>query len=221
MSTTSPSGEAAAAGSSEPTVGPEITSVLTSADATATQRVQHLSFVQQARIARQTRTVASVTAQYGAGSPQAKAAQDAVTATRATDTRVVTAKQQLATKAPIVGDSFALQGRVFDSQMQPAEGYTVFLVDAQNTYQTDYGFAYTDKTGYFLLRYGGKPPSGTPTPLFVSIADASAKPIFRGPNAFLPTPGRATYRAITLPAGAQPIGNPPPDVRKTGFPPPK
>ena len=50
-------------------------------------------------------------------------------------------------------NGWALHGRVFNTQLQPISGLTVFLVDASKTYQQAYGFAYTDDTGYFLLNY--------------------------------------------------------------------
>jgi hypothetical protein len=49
--------------------------------------------VHQARLAQLTRTAASITARYGAGSPQATAAEAKVTASKATIARVATVSQ--------------------------------------------------------------------------------------------------------------------------------
>jgi hypothetical protein len=141
----------------------------------------------------------------------------------------------------VAANGWALHGRVFDAQLAPASGYTVFLVDKSKTYQQAYGFAYTDSTGYFLLNYAGsakasgeKPAAasgGTPSKaapqaaaaleLFVEVVDTKAQPVFLSTTAFQPVIGRATYQNIALSAGQQPIGDPPPEIRRVAMPPDK
>jgi hypothetical protein len=230
MTTIPPTEESVNAASTAGGLEGEVQSALASADATATSRIQTLSLVQQARTSRLTRSAANATAQYGAESAQAKAAQAAVTASNATNARVLIAKQQLATPAPPVSATgWALHGRVFDAQLQPLADHTVFLADPQNSYQSAYGFAYTDNTGYFLLGSESAPSTegqngaaqAQSPQLFVSIVNPDAQPVYVGKTAFEPSIGRATYQEIALPGGAKPIGDPPAAVRSTGFPPPQ
>lgn len=135
-----------------------VASELGTADSTATQAVQLLSNINNARLAQQTRAAASATARFGASSPQAVAAEAAVTASKATVVRVAILNQQVSAATPQVSATgWALYGHVYNAQLQPVSAYTVFLVDAKNAYQSAYGFTYTDSTGYFLISFAGAP----------------------------------------------------------------
>lgn len=204
----------------------QITSGLISADGVATQSIADLKLVHGARVAHLTRTAAFLEAKYGANDPRVKEAQDAVAAEKVTVARVSMVHQQVSTPAPQVANTgWALHGRVFDAQMQPVAGYTVFLVDAQKNYQQAYGFAYTDNTGYFLINYPGAQATqsaavGAAAPqLFVAIVDASAQPVYLSTRTFQPTIAMASYQNI-LPGG-KPIGDPPPEIRDVAIPSPK
>jgi hypothetical protein len=200
----------------------EFSTALASADANAAQSVHSLQQVHQARLSLLTRAAASLKTQYGADDPRVRAAQSAVTATTATVGRISLVNQQLTTAVPQVpANGWVLCGRVFDAQTKPLSRYTVFLVDSQNAYQEAYGFAYTDDSGYFLLSHVGtnaKASSHTVTPLFVEIANTKGLPIYLGTTALQPAPGSATYQNITIPAGAQPIGDPPAAIRSVAIP---
>jgi len=217
-------------------ISSDVTTALSAADTTASQRVQTLSLVHQARLAQLTRTVASITARYGAGSPQAAAAEAKVTASKATIARVATVSQQVSVATPQVSATgWTLYGHVYNAQLQPVSAYTVFLVDAKKAYQSAYGFSYTDSTGYFLISFAGDPESSQsptqqssqPPPaasqtlpqLFIEIANSNALPVYLSTTAFQPTLGTATYQNITLPAGEAPIGDPPPEIRRIALPP--
>jgi hypothetical protein len=217
MSTQSP-------GSTAPPTAAQFTATLTTelagADASAAATTQNLKLVQQAKVSQLTRTAAALKAQYGASDARTVAAEAAVTAGNATVARIGVTSQQAATPAPAVAATgWALQGRVYDAQLQPAPQVTVFLVDATKTYQQQYGFAYTDATGYFLINYA--PPTGqaaqTP-PLYVEIADAKGEPVYLATAPFQPAAGSTTYQDISLAAGAQPLGDPPPAIRKVAIP---
>ena len=213
-------------------LGAEITTSLATADTTAAQRIQSLQWVQQARVSQLTRTAAALKAQYGASDPGVVAAEAAVAATQLTAARVGMAQLQTATAGPQVSaNGWALHGRVFNTQLQPVSGLTVFLVDASKAYQQAYGFAYTDDTGYFLLNYPGGSAAThdrsaaaakqTAAPeLFVEVADAKGKPVYLGTAEFQPVPGVATYQNITLSSGNAPIGDPPASIRKVAIPKP-
>lgn len=210
-------------------LGTEVTNALASADMMAAQRLQNLQWLHQARVSLLTRTAAALKTQYGANDPGVKAAEGAVAAETLTAGRIGMVQQQAATADPQVSASgWALHGRVFNAQLQPVSGFTVFLVDASKTYQQAYGFAYTDDTGYFLLNYAGpdsatqnksaKQAAAAAPDLFVEVADAKAQPVYLSTTAFQPAPGSATYQNITLSPGNASIGDPPEQIRNVAIP---
>lgn len=197
-----------------------LTTTLAEADRSSAATVANLKLVHQAKLSQLTRTAAALKAQYGASDSRTVAAEAAVTAGTATVARLGVASQQTATPAPTVAATgWALQGRVYDAQLQPAAQLTVFLVDSKKAFQPQYGFAYTDATGYFLINYA--PPAGqaaqTP-PLYVEIANAQAEPVYLATNAFQPAAGSTTYQNITLAAGKKPLGDPPAEIKKIALP---
>jgi hypothetical protein len=214
--------------------------VVSAADAQAAAADAGLGLVQQARLSNQNRAFTLAAATYGRESPQAKAAAQAVTATTAAAQRLAVVRQRLDTPAPTVAAAgWALQGRVYSSDLKPQAGHVVFLVDAQKNYLSEYGFAYTDETGYFLLSFGGAgaaqkaaaatsaaepaAAAGTanaaaPVQLFLEIADAKANPVLLSQTPFVPVAGSASYQAVTLPAGGKPLGDPTPAIRNIAFP---
>jgi hypothetical protein len=207
----------------------QISNGLTTADDSAAQGMRTLKLVHQSRVAHLTRTAAFLTKKYGADDPRAKDAQAAVSAEKVTVARVSVAHQQVSTPAPEVSTTgWALHGRVFDAQLKPVTGHTVFLVDSSKTYQQTYGFAYTDDTGYFQLNYAGsdaasrdKSAAATQAPaadLFIGIVNEKALPVHVSTTPFQPVESAATYQNITVPGGDKPIGNPPPEIRGIAFP---
>ena len=219
MSTSPQSSETANAASTADFTQP-LNAALAAADSSAAQAVQTLKLVHQARVSQLTRSAAALKAQYGASDPKVITAEAAVTAGAATVARISMASQQTATPAPAVAAAgWALQGRVYNAQLQPVAGLTVFLVDNQKAYQEQYGFAYTDGTGYFLINYA--PPAGaaaTAITLYVEIANQKGEPIYLGTAAFQPAAGSTSYQNITLPAGEKPLGDPPPEIRRIALP---
>ena len=193
------------------------------ADTLSSSTLQQLSQVQQARVTRLSRTANAAVAQYGATSAQAVQAQASVAATKVQVARLVVAGQQASTPAPTVAaDGWALQGRVYDSNLSPLASYSVYLVDSQKNYLSAYGFAYTDSTGYFLINYApaSAPASGASTPpMFISVADAKGNPVYLSATAFVPTQGSAVYQTINLPAGGAELGDPPAAVKAVALPP--
>jgi hypothetical protein len=197
-----------------------LTTTLAQADSSSSATTANLKLVHQAKLSQLARTAAALKAQYGASDSRTVAAEAAVTAGNATVARLGVASQQTATPAPTVAATgWALQGRVYDAQLQPAAQLTVFLVDSKKAFQSQYGFAYTDATGYFLINYA--PPAGqaaqTP-PLYVEIANAQAEPVYLATSAFQPAAGSTTYQNISLVAGKKPLGDPPAEIKKIAMP---
>ncbi|MGD0830502.1 MAG: DUF6519 domain-containing protein [Terracidiphilus sp.] len=190
-------------------------------DTVSTSRVQQLSLTHQARIAQYTRIASVVTAQSGSTSPQAVAANAVVAASQTTVARIAMIKRQVSASAPAVAAAgWALYGAVYNSSNAPVSAYSLYFVDATNTYQNTFGIAYTAADGSFQLVYAGPPAGQTAptTPLFVQVCNASGDPVYTSPTAFSPTVGAATYQVITLPAGEKPIGKLPIVFRDVAIP---
>lgn len=134
----------------------------TSANQLSTAGSSMTALVQAARVSGLKRAAAAAVATYGADSTEATAAKQAVTTAQAKTGQLQIVSQKAATTPPTVASTgWALHGRVYDANLNPQERYTVFMVDAQNNYIGDYGFSYTDSTGYFLLQYKGADTSGS------------------------------------------------------------
>jgi len=143
-------------------ISESLTSTLFSADSAAAQSVQALTLIQQARVTQLSRTAANLKAQFGANDAGVKAAEAAAGAAASTAARVAIVQQEINTASPQApAKGFVLNGRVYDSNLQPLPGMTVFLVDGNNTYLRQFGFEYTDDTGYFQIVVsdaGNRPP---------------------------------------------------------------
>jgi len=214
--------------------------LLASADKIAAEAVQHLGLVKQARVAQLTRVATTATATYGAGSTQATAAQSEVAATQISVSRIAVVHQQATTPEPTVTKTgWALHGRVYDTNLKPLTGYSVFLVDGQKKYLSAYGYAYTDRTGYFVINYSGSPavgsanqggeqgtiepsqPATSAGDLYLQVVNANAEPVYLSATAFQPHVGSATYQVVKLPAGEPKLGDLPSAVRNVVMPKPE
>jgi hypothetical protein len=197
----------------------QLKSALTSADNAVLQGIQNLQSVHQARLAQANRTVAALKAQYGADDPRVKAAEAAVVARTTTIGRISMVQQQLVVPAVQVAPAgWALQGRVLDSNLQPLARFTVFLVDANKDFLKQYGFAYTDATGNFVLNYAGDAKGTAAPPLFIEVVDTQANPVYLSSTQFVPVPGVTSFQNIVLAPGSQPIGDPTDAIRAVAMP---
>ncbi|MGB6723047.1 MAG: hypothetical protein WBE72_19780 [Terracidiphilus sp.] len=198
----------------------QINTEVTAADSAAAGSVQNLGLVHQARVSLLTRSAAALKATYAASDPRVVKAEAAVTAGNATVARISVASQQAATTAPTVAATgWALHGRIYDAQLKPSGQLTVYLVDKTKAYQREYGFAYTDSTGYFLINYAPAAGQAAATPqLYVAIANTKAEPVYLAATAFQPAAGSTTYQNISLAAGEKPLGDPPAEIRKIAIP---
>jgi len=124
-----------------------------------------------------------------------------------------------AAQAPQSG--WVLQGRVLDADLKPQARFTVFFVDDKKAFLRQYGFAYTDQTGYFELQFAStssQPDAPAPTPLFIEVVNTDANPVYLSPSPLQPQVGAASFVNIVLPPGGEPIGDPPPEIRSIALP---
>ena len=212
------SSNAAELNSSAAQIGEKLTATLSSADSAAAQSAQALTLVHQARLTQLSRTAATLKAQYGANNTGVKSAEAAVNAGATVVARVAMVQQELGTAAPpVAANGFVLHGRVYDSLFQPQSNMTVFLVDATNTYQQQFGFAYTDETGYFMINAADSELANA-KPVFLQVADNKSRPVYLSSSPLEPMPDSALYLKIILTAGGKPIGDPPKAIRGTALP---
>ncbi len=130
--------------------------LVTSASQLSTAGTSMSALVQTARLSGLKRAASAAVATYGADSTEAASANQAVTTAQARTAQLQVVSQKASTAPPVVASAgWVLHGRVYDANLNPQEQCTVFMVDAQNNYIGDYGFSYTDATGYFILRYPG------------------------------------------------------------------
>jgi hypothetical protein len=189
---------------------------LASADAGSSKTIQNLKMVHNARLSQLKRTADTLKKQLGLEDPSVKAAEAAVNVGSAKIARISVVHQELDTPTPqVAADGWALHGRVYSADLKPLAKYTVFLVDSQKTYQEAYGFAYTDDTGYFLFNVAG---AKVTAPLFLAMTNPKGEPGYLSTTLFQPAPGSVTYQNITLPSGAQPLGDPPQAIRDVALP---
>jgi len=143
-------------------------SVVTSTNQLSVAATSMAASVHRARVSGLKRAATAAVATYGANSAEADAANQAVSVAQVQTGRLQIVHQRAATTPPTVdARGWALHGRVYDGDLKPQERYTVFLVDAQKNYLSEFGFSYTDPTGYFLIQYSGAPvadsSSGSPS----------------------------------------------------------
>ena len=189
---------------------------LASADAGSSQTILNLQMVHHARLSQLKRTADALKKQLGPDDPSVQEAEAAVKVGSAKIARISVVHQELDTPTPqVAADGWALHGRVYSSDLKPHAKYTVFFVDSQKSYQEAFGFAYTDNTGYFLFNVAG---AKTTPLLFLAMTNTKGEPIYLSTTPFQPAPGSVTYQNITLPSGAQPLGDPPPAIRDVALP---
>ncbi|HTC76412.1 MAG TPA: hypothetical protein VK684_12605 [Edaphobacter sp.] len=189
---------------------------LASADAGSSQTVLNLQMVHHARLSQLKRNADALKKQLGSDDPTVKEAEAAVKVGSAKIARISVVHQELDTPTPqVAADGWTLHGRVYSSDLKPHAKFTVFFVDTQKTYQEAFGFTYTDNTGYFLFNVAG---AKTTPPLFLAMTNTKGEPIYLSATPFQPAPSSVTYQNITLPSGAQPLGDPPPAIRDVALP---
>ena len=197
--------------------GSDVSDLAGYADSVAADGVQQQLWIYRARSAQRSRTATDLKSQYGANDSGVQLAEAALAASQAVSAQVAIAHRQITTPAPNVpSNGWALYGVVCDAAGNPVPRLTVFLVDASKTYQSTYGYAYTDDTGQFVLSYektkdaaAASAPGKDETALFVEISDQKGRTVYSGETPVQTVTGVAMRFGVVLPAGDAALGEPP------------
>jgi hypothetical protein len=203
----------------ESTESQTIRSELANLDETAMAGLDTLAQVVHARVALATRTLKTLTTQYGSEDSRVKDFATSMEDAKATAARITVMRRQISTSKVQPGkDGWALQGHLLDAQQAPLARHTVFLVDANKHFLQQYGFSYTDADGLFQLDFAGPEDQNTSS-MFLEVVDTQSNPVYLSTDAFTPTPGSVSYQEIVIGTGEPSLGDPPPEIRKVAMPP--
>jgi hypothetical protein len=196
----------------------------------ATQQMNGLTLVRQAKINQLQRQATALAAQSGATDPTVVALQATIKTQQVLAAQLGAAKTLVSTNAPAVpSGGWVVYGYVRDQNLQPVAQLTVFLVNEQKIWLRGFGYAFTSETGYFEIDYS--PPASAlkkrakagskvagETAAAVSAAGVTAylevlnqkrQPLYIDSSSFSIAVGNAIYRDVIL-TGQTPLGAAPP-----------
>ncbi len=187
-------------------------------DTQTAQQFIGLAQVRQARANQLQREAASLTRIYGPQDPRVLAAQAALQNQRAYASKLGIARDTSSTAAPTAPASgWVLYGHVRNAGLTPAAQFTVFLADQGRAWLTQYGYAFTDQAGYYVLSYtpathsteAGQKQAAAAAPLtaYVTVSDPACKLVYADTSPISLPADAAINRDIVL--GQGPIGTPP------------
>lgn len=180
-----------------------LNTALSKADAQAGVQVHAMSNVHQARLAQVERMADVATAVGGADSEGAKAAATAVKNVQAKVDQIHMLDLQVNVTPPdVAAEATAVYGHVFNGANQPIEGYSVYLVDANNTFQPAYGVAYTQVDGSYRMVSAEEPAGDAASGATATGAGAPAGSAGSASGAATGAVAGTTLQTANLPAVA-------------------
>lgn len=162
------------------------------------QQFVTLAAVRQARVNLLQRQAAALATQPGTNAADVAALQTSIQLHQSSIAKFGAVSNQASTPAPsIPANGWVLHGRVRDAHLQPVAKFTVTLTDREKAWQRQYGYAFTDASGYFMLVYA--PPAAAPCP----APTETAQPVTR------PARQRSAKQSATKEAEAAVVAGPP------------
>lgn len=200
--------------------------VITGADAHRAAGLSHLSTVRQAKSEQWTRERTRLAKLLGDGHPAVVALNQRIAVNASLVTALGVASDQAQTDVPVVDKGgWVVHGRVRDAAFKPQPAMTVALYDENKKWLQQFGYASTDQTGYFLIRY--KPQAATErtseaavittgaiTTAHLQVLDAKGRTVHIDSEALALQPDQAYYREIVL--TGELVGQPPPGDPQPG-----
>ena len=186
-----------------------------SMDSQTAQQFNGLAQIRQARASQLQRQVASLTATYGATDPRVVAAKASLQNQQTFANRLGLVSTTTSTTAPTApANGWVVYGRVRNADLTAAPQLTVFLADQSRAWLSNYGYAFTDQTGYFTLSYAppasGKKQAKATDALtaYLEVSNAACKLMYIDASPMSIETGAVVYRDIVLSAKV-PLGTPP------------
>ncbi len=183
------------------------------ADQLRTQGLQNLLRVRKAKVAGHNRELERLTRQLGEQDPRVKELTQKIEGNRKfiQQVSISLARAQIVLSRP-ENNIWNLQGRAYSKELTGVPNLTVGLYDHKGKWLEEFGYACTDKTGYFRLnhkfvekksRESTEPRSDTassePRPeIFIRLLDKAGVLVYIGKQPVSPAPGRVEYREIVL-----------------------
>jgi hypothetical protein len=183
-------------------------------DAQTEQQLKGLGQIRQARINQLQRQATALSAQKGATDPEVVSLQKSIQTQLALVSVLGVVGYQASTPAPTApANGWILYGFVRDQNLQPAPKLTVYLVNEAKEWLRNYGYAFTDATGYFILSYApdasiDKERAPTSESVYLEVSSQARQPLYIDSSAFTLAVGAAQYREVVL-SGQGVLGSPP------------
>lgn len=99
-------------------------------------------------------------------------------------------------------NSWLLHGRVLDENLKGVKDLTICLLDENDKWITELGFASTDELGYFVLTYkeedGREPQIPESQPLILAVTDQESNVLYQESEPLFLKIGQIDYREIVL-----------------------
>ena len=208
----------------------------TTISAQATQQLNGLTLIRQAKINQLQRQVTSLAAQNGATDPTVIALQATIETQPTLVAQLGAAKTLVSTNTPTVpAGGWVIYGYVRDQNLQPIAQLSVLLVNEQKVWLRGFGYAFTSETGYFEIDYS--PPTAvlkkrvraeTKTPAetvssvistaavtaYLEVLNQKRQPLYIDSSSFSIAVGNALYRDVIL-TSQTPLGTAPPGAGAT------
>lgn len=100
---------------------------------------------------------------------------------------------------PLPAGSWRIHGKVYDSEISPVQGYSVFLGDSSGNWNQKTGNSCTDETGYYSLTLVEKiAESLEKQPIYLSVSDKDKKIVYVDSEPLIVKRGMIIYREIVL-----------------------
>ena len=179
-----------------------------------------LTSVRQARVNLFQRQAAAMTTVPGTTASDTVPGQVSIAFQQLSAAKFSAVNEQATTPAPTLpANGWVLHGRVRDAKLQPVAKLTVTLTDQEKAWQKQYGYAFTDATGYFSLTYAPPAPpaaSSSPSTTGATTTGAvvtgaatpgtpAATPAAMGPAATTPTTAQTDLHLQLLNEAGQPV----------------
>lgn len=183
---------------------------VTDADRLRANGLEGLHKMRRVKMKSQQRELARLSRKLGDDHPQVVALQQKITTNQVLIRNLDLERDRAQVEIPIANEeTWILHGFVRDQELKNLSNLTVALYSQQGEWIESWGFACTNKKGYFKLVTTPNPDTLQRMQVFIRVLDQQKKPLYIGQQALTPALGQVNYREIIIPS--EPIVCPPPE----------